>query len=113
MRRIDELHMEYAFTGSRIMKGLLRQVGFAAGRLHVTTCRKTMGIEALYRKPNTSKSAPVHKIYQYLLRKLAVTRPNQVWAMDILPTSPWSEGSFIWSPFWTGSAGRREVPLVP
>ncbi|WP_370395928.1 IS3 family transposase [Cognatishimia sp.] len=83
MRRIDELHMEYPFAGSRMMKGLLRQEGFTAGRLHVATCMKRMGIQALYRKPNTSKPAPGHKIYPYLLRKLAVTRPNQVWAMDI------------------------------
>ncbi len=83
MRRIDELHMEYPFAGSRMMKGLLRQEGFTAGRMHVATCMKNMGIEALYRRPNTSRPAPGHKIYPYLLRKLAVTRPNQVWAMDI------------------------------
>ncbi len=83
MRRIDELHMNYPFAGSRMMKGLLRQEGFSAGRLHVASLMKRMGIEALYRKPNTSKPAPGHKIYPYLLRKLAVTRPNQVWAMDI------------------------------
>ena len=87
MRRIDELHMEYPFAGSRMMKGLLRQEGFTAGRLHVATCMKTMGIEALYRRPNTSKPAPGHKIYPYLLRKLAITRPNQVWAC-LLYTSP-------------------------
>ena len=83
MRRIDELHMEFPFAGSRMMTGLLRQEGFSAGRLHVATLMKQMGIEALYRKPNTSKPAPGHKIYPYLLRKFAVTRPNQVWAMDI------------------------------
>ena len=83
MRRIDELHMEYPFAGSRMMKGLLRQEGFTAGRLHVATLMKRMSIEALYRRPNTSKPAPDHKVYPYLLRKLAVTRPNQVWAMDI------------------------------
>ena len=83
MRRLDELHMEYPFAGSRMMKGLLRQEGFTAGRLHVATCMKRMGIQALYRKPNTSKPAPGHKVFPYLLRKLAVTRPNQVWAMDI------------------------------
>ena len=54
-----------------------------AGRLHVATLMKRMGIEALYRKPNTSKPAPGHKIYPYLLRNLSVTRPNHVWAMDI------------------------------
>ena len=83
MRRIDELHMEYPFAGSWMMKDLLRQEGFTAGRLYVAICMKRMGIQALYRKPNTSKSAPGHKVYPYLLRKLAVTRPNQVWAMDI------------------------------
>ncbi|MAX73270.1 MAG: IS3 family transposase [Nioella sp.] len=83
MRRIDELHMEFPFAGSRMMKGLLRQEGFTVGRLHVATLMKTMGIEALYRRPNTSKPVPGHKIYPYLLRKLAVNRPNQVWAMDI------------------------------
>ncbi|SPH23960.1 hypothetical protein DEA8626_03037 [Defluviimonas aquaemixtae] len=86
MRRIDELHMEFPFAGSRMMKGLLRQEGFTAGRLHVATLMKTMGIEALYRRPSTSKPAPGHKVYPYLLRKLAVTRPNQVWAMDITYT---------------------------
>ncbi len=81
MRRIDELHMEYPFAGSRMMKGLLRQEGFTTGRLHLATCMKRMGIQALYRRPNTSKPAPGHKVFPYLLRKLAVTRPNQVWAM--------------------------------
>ncbi len=83
MRRIDELHMDYPFAGNRMMKGLLCQEGFATGRLHVATLMKQMGIEALYRRPNTSKPAPGHKIYPYLLSKLAVTRPNQVWATDI------------------------------
>ena len=83
MHRIDKLHMEFPFAGSRMLQGLLVQEGFKAGRLHVATLMKRMGIEALYRKPNTSKPAPGHKIYPYLLRKLAVTRPNQVWAMDI------------------------------
>jgi len=83
MHRIDELHLDYPFAGSRMMKGLLRQDGFTAGRLHVATLMKTMGIEALYRRPNTSKPAPGHKVYPYLLRGLTVTRPNQVWAMDI------------------------------
>ena len=82
MRRIDELHMEYPFAGSRMTKGLLRQEGFIAGRLHVATCMKQMGIQALYRRPNTSKPGRGHKVYPYLLRKLVVTCPNQVWAMD-------------------------------
>ncbi len=83
MHRIDRLHMEFPFAGSRMLRGLLVQDGFKAGWLHIATLMKRMGIEALYRKPNTSKPAPGHKIYPYLLRKLAVTRPNQVWAMDI------------------------------
>ena len=83
MRRIDELHLEYPFAGSRMLQWLLKGEGLEAGRLHVATLMKKMGIEAIYRRPNTSKPAPGHKIYPYLLRKLAVTRPNQVWAMDI------------------------------
>ena len=83
MRRVDELHMDYPFAGSRMLKGLLRQEGFEAGRSSVSTLMKRMGIEAIYRRPNTSKPAPGHKIYPYLLRNLAVIRPNQVWAMDI------------------------------
>ena len=83
MRRIDELHLEYPFAGSRMLKGLLRAEGHEVGRLHVSTLMKKMAIEALYRRPDTSKPAPGHKIYPYLLRKLAVTRPNQVWATDI------------------------------
>ena len=83
MHRIDKLHMEFPFAGSRMLQGLLTQEGFKVGRLHVATLMKRMGIEALYCKPNTSKPALGHKIYPYLLRKRPITRPNQVWAMDI------------------------------
>jgi len=83
MHRIDKLHTEFPFAGSRMLQGLLMQEGFKVGRLHVATLMKRMGIEALYRKPNTSKPSPGHKIYPYLLSKLPITRPNQVWAMDI------------------------------
>ena len=83
MHRIDKLHTEFPFAGSRMLRDLLAQEGFKVGRLHVATLMKRMGIEALYRKPNTSKPAPGHRIYPYLLRKLPVTQPNQVWAMDI------------------------------
>jgi putative transposase len=83
MRRIDELHLDYPFAGSRMLQWLLRAEGHTAGRLHVATLMRKMGIEALYRRPNTSKPEPGHKIYPYLLRKLPVTRPNHVWAMDI------------------------------
>ncbi len=83
MRRIDELHMNYPFAGSRMLRDLLGGEGVKVGRLHVATLMKKMGVEAIYRRPNTSKPEPGHKIYPYLLRKLAVTRPNQVWATDI------------------------------
>ena len=83
MRRIDELHLEYPFAGSRMMRGLLRQEGLSSGRRHIATLMRRMGIEALYRKPNTSRRRPGHTVYPYLLRGLEVSRPNQVWAMDI------------------------------
>ena len=83
MRRIDELHMDFPFAGSRMLRDLLAAEGVKVGRLHVSTLMKKMAVEAIYRRPNTSKPAPGHKVYPYLLRKLAVTRPNQVWATDI------------------------------
>ena len=83
MRRIDELHLEHPFAGSRMLRDLLRQDGLNVGRKHVATLMRKMGIEALYRRPNTSRKHPAHPVYPYLLRHLAVTRPNQVWAMDI------------------------------
>jgi putative transposase len=83
MRRMDELHLEFPFAGSRMLRDLLRQENIEIGRQHVATLMKKMAIEAIYRRPNTSKPAPGHKIYPYLLRKLAIVRPNQVWATDI------------------------------
>ena len=83
MRRIDALHMDFPFAGSRMLRDLLAAEGIKVGRLHVSTLMKKMAIEAIYRRPNTSKPAPGHKSYPYLLRKLAVTRPNHVWATDI------------------------------
>jgi putative transposase len=83
MRRIDELHLNYPFAGSRMLRDLLREEGIETGRQRVARMMRRMGIEAFYRRPNTSKPAPGHKIYPYLLRGLAVARPNQVWAMDI------------------------------
>ena len=83
MRRMDELHLELPFAGSRMLRDLLAAEGSKIGRRHVTTLMQRMGIEALYRRPNTSKPAPGHRIYPYLLRGLAIDRPNQVWAMDI------------------------------
>jgi putative transposase len=83
MRRMDELHLEFPFAGSRMLRDLLNQDGIKIGRRRVTTLMKRMGIEATYRKPNTSKPAPGHKIYPYLLRAMVVDTPDKVWAMDI------------------------------
>jgi putative transposase len=83
MRTIDEMHLEFPFAGSRMLRDLLAAEGSVIGRRHVTTLMRNMGIEAVYRRPNTSKPAAGHKIYPYLLRGLTIDRPNQVWATDI------------------------------
>ncbi|HEW79503.1 MAG TPA: IS3 family transposase [Phycisphaerales bacterium] len=83
MRQIDQLHLEYPFAGSRMLRDLLRQDGFKVGRIHVATLMKRMGVEALYCRPCTTRPGAGHKIYPYLLRNLKIDRPNQVWAMDI------------------------------
>jgi putative transposase len=83
MRRLDELHLEFPFAGSRMLRGLVAAEGCKVGRRHVKTLMQRMGIEALYRRPRTTKPEPGHKIYPYLLRGMEITRPNQVWAMDI------------------------------
>src|SRR5271156_6832155 len=83
MQRLDRLHLEYPFAGSRMLRGLLALQGCKIGRRHVKTLMRRMGIEALYRRPRTTKPEPGHKIYPYLLRGMEIMRPNQVWAMDI------------------------------
>jgi putative transposase len=83
MRRLDELHLEAPFAGSRMLRDLLRADGVEIGRGRVVTLMRRMGIEALYRRPRTSTPAPGQRIYPYLLRGVAVERPNRVWAMDI------------------------------
>lgn len=83
MRRIDELHLDYPFAGSRMLRAMLVNEGIGIGRTHVRTLMRRMGIEALYRRPRTSKSGPGHRIYPYLLRNVMATSPNQVWAADI------------------------------
>jgi len=81
MHRIDKLHMEFPCAGSRMLQGLLVQEGVRVGRPHVATLMKRMGVDALYRRPNTSKPEPGHKICPCLLGKLPITRPNQVRAI--------------------------------
>jgi len=83
MRQIDRLHMEFPFAGSRMLRRLLAANGSKVGRRHVKMLMLRMGVEALYRRPRTTKPEPGHKIYPYLLRGVEIARPNQVWAMDI------------------------------
>jgi len=83
MRRIDELHLDAPYAGSRMLRDMLRLEGFKVGRKRIRRLMKLMGIQALYRKPNTSRKQPAHPIYPYLLRNLEITRPNHVWAADI------------------------------
>lgn len=83
MRRIDRLHLAYPFAGARMLRDMLRLEGFEVGRKHVGTLMRKMGIEALYRRPRTTKRHPEHRVYPYLLRNRPITAPNQVWAMDL------------------------------
>ena len=82
MRSIDELHLEHPFMGARMLRDQLHRQGVKAGRRHIGTLMLRMGIAAVAPQPGTSKRAPGHKIYPYLLRKLPITRANQVWALD-------------------------------
>lgn len=82
MRRIDELHLEHPFAGARMLRDMLKLEGHEIGRKHVGTLMKKLDIQAIYRKANTSRRNQAHRIYPYLLRGLAIERPNQVWAMD-------------------------------
>lgn len=83
MREIDRLHTDYPFAGARMLRDMLRNTGHRVGRRHVGRLMGLMGIEALYRKKRTSKRNPEHPVFPYLLRKLVVDRPNQVWCADI------------------------------
>ena len=82
MRQIDELHLEHPFMGARQLVRQLRRLGFEVGRLRVRTLMLRMGIQAMAPQPGTSKPAPGHKVYPYLLRNVEVVRANQVWALD-------------------------------
>src|SRR3954462_2631031 len=94
MRRLHRLHLEFPFAGSRMLQGLLVAEGCKVGRRHVNTLMRRMGIEALY---------PGHKVYPYLLREMEITRPNQVWAMDITYI-PMARGFVYWQSCSIGSA---------
>ena len=82
MLRIDKLHLEHPFMGARMLRDQLALAGICVGRRHGRTLMLRMGIEALAPQPGTSKATPGNNIYPYLLRKLVITRANQVWALD-------------------------------
>ena len=83
MHRIDRLHLAHPFAGSRMLRDLLKAEGFKVGRCHVRTLMKRMGIEALYRRPRTSKPGAGHRIYPYLLANRQIEHANEVWATDV------------------------------
>lgn len=83
MREIDKLHTDYPFAGARMLRDMLKRLGYKIGRRHVGRLMDLMGIEALYRKKKGTKANPAHPKYPYLLRNLVIERPNQVWAADI------------------------------
>ena len=85
MHEIDRIFTKYPFFGSRQIAAYLPQSGFSAGRHRVRRLMGIMGLQAIYKGPNTSKKHPEHRIYPYLLRKLPITWPNQVWCSDITP----------------------------
>jgi len=83
MRRIDELFLKYPFYGSRQMVRQLRREGLCIGRHRVRRLMRLMGLEAIYQAPRTSDPHPAHRIYPYLLKRMKIDRPNQVWCADI------------------------------
>lgn len=83
MRRVDELHLQWPFMGSRMLRDQLRLQGLEVNRKRVRRLMRVMGITAIYRRRNTSKPHPGHAVFPYLLRGLVIERPNQVWAADI------------------------------
>jgi putative transposase len=82
MRRIDELHLEHPFMGARMLRRMLARQGIFVGRRHLGTLMLRMGIQALCPQPGTSQRHRQHKVYPYLLRKVVISRANQVWALD-------------------------------
>jgi putative transposase len=83
MKLIDQQYLERPFYGSRRMTVWLRNQGYGVNRKRVRRLMEIMGLRAIYRRPRTSQPAPGHQVYPYLLRGVAITRPNQVWTVDI------------------------------
>jgi putative transposase len=84
MHEIDRILKKYPFFGSRQIAAYLPQSGFSAGRYRVRRLMGIMGLQAIYKGQNTSKKHPEHRMYPYLLRKLPITQPNQVWCSDFI-----------------------------
>jgi len=83
MALMDRQYLKTPFYGSRKMQAWLQGLGHPAGRNKVRRLVRLMGLEAIYRRPNTSKPAPGHRIYPYLLKGVEINRVNQVWSADI------------------------------
>ena len=83
MALMDRQYLKTPFYGSRKMQAWLQGLGHPAGRNKVRRLMRLMGLEAIYRRPNTSKPAPGHRIYPYLLKGVEINRVNQVWSADI------------------------------
>ena len=83
MRRIDELHLQFPFYGSRKMAEALRREGQSVNRKQIQRLMRLMNLESLAPKPNTSRPAPEHPRYPYLLRNVKIYRVNQVWCTDV------------------------------
>ena len=112
MRRLDELHLDYPFAGARMLRIAAATRGHTAlAGVASPLLMKRMGIQALYRRPNTSKPALGHKIYPYLLRGVTIDRPNHVWAMD-MTYIPMSRGFCYLSRSSTGSPAGARCPLT-
>ncbi len=88
---MDELFLNEPYLGSRQMRKSLRRLGYEAGRHRVRRLMRLMGLAAAYQKPRTSVPHPQHPMYPYLLRNLAIVKPNQVWCADI-PYIPMQHG---------------------
>ena len=83
MKELDRQYLETPFYGSRRMKAWLERQGRAVSRKLVQRLMRVMGLQAIYRKPRTSRAAPEQRVYPYLLEKARITKPNQVWTSDV------------------------------
>ena len=83
MQVIDTAFLDMPWYGSRQMARHLRRIGHDVGRRRVRRLMSRMGLSPIYQRPRTSDPNPQHRVYPYLLRKLVIDRPNQVWCADI------------------------------